>query len=171
MAYRHKAQSGRTPGQAPQSLEAERAVLGAVLKSGEALTRVIEILQEPADFYSPKHQIMYRAALELYESAEPCDITTMSILLQKQGTLEKIGGRSYIVELAEEVVSTGNVAAYASTVLETGLLRRLITASTEIADSCYTQELPVESCSIRPRRISSSCRRADCGEVSRPSRS
>jgi replicative DNA helicase len=144
MAVRPTTDPAASRVQPPQSAEAERAVLGAILKSSDALSRVVEVLQDPLDFYSPRHQMIYRTVLDLYERSEPCDYTTVSIALSKAGILEKIGGRAYLVELAEEVASTGNVAAYAATVLETGVLRRLIAASNEISDSCYAQELPAE---------------------------
>ena len=130
--------------QPPQALEAERAVLGAILKNPDAANRVVDILSEPLDFYAPKHQIIYRAVLNLFEAAEPIDITTMVSYLQKTDELAKVGGRVYLVELVEDVASTANVASYASIVLERGLMRRLIAASNEIVSSCYNQDLPVE---------------------------
>jgi len=130
--------------QPPQSLEAERAVLGAILKSSEAANRVVDILKDPLDFYAPKHQMIYRASLELFEAGEPIDITTVVGALQQHGTLQKVGGRVYLVELVEEVASIANVGSHANIVLERGLLRRLIAASNEIVTSCFGQELPVE---------------------------
>lgn len=128
----------------PQSLDAEQAVLGAVLKDAEAMNQAVEILDNAHMFYLPKHQIIYRAMLELYERSEPCDITTVANALLKGGQLEKIGGRVYLVELAENVVTTANVAVYANIVLEKSLLRRLIQTSNEIIKSCYTLERSAE---------------------------
>jgi len=130
--------------QPPQALEAERAVLGAILKDPDAANRVVDLLSEPLDFYAPKHQIIYRAVLNLFEAAEPIDITTVVSYLQRTDELAKVGGRVYLVELVEDVASTANVASYASIVLERGLMRRLIAASNEIVGSCYNQDLPVE---------------------------
>lgn len=130
--------------QPPQALDAERAVLGAILKNPEAANRVVDILQEPLDFYAPKHRIIYRTVLGLYEASEPIDITTVVSALQQSDELTKVGGRVYLVELVEDVASTANVASYANIVLERGILRRLIAASNEIVNSCYSQELPAE---------------------------
>lgn len=130
--------------QPPQSLEAEQAVLGAVLKNTEAANRVVDILRDPLDFYAPRHQMIYQAVLDLFESNEPIDITTVLGLLQQRGQLDKIGGRVFLVELVEAVASTANVAQHAKIVMERGLLRRLIATSNDIVTNCYSQEQPVE---------------------------
>ena len=122
-------------------MDAERAVLGSILKNSEAMNRVVDILADPLDFYAPKHQVIYRAALELYEANEPIDITTVVSHLEQRDALKDVGGRVYLVDLIEEVASTANVAAHAEIILERGLLRRLIEASNEIVTSCYAQEL------------------------------
>jgi replicative DNA helicase len=142
MAYRTQTDHDVDHLQPPQSLEMERAVLGCVLKDREALHHVIEILEDDSAFYSPKHQIIYRTILDLYQRSEPCDITTVTNALLESGNLEHIGGRVYLVDIIEEVASTANVGAYAKTVLEKYLLRRLIQASNEIIKSCT---LPHES--------------------------
>jgi replicative DNA helicase len=130
--------------QPPQSLDAEQAVLGSILKDSEAVYQAIEILDGPDNFYYPKHQSIYRAALGLCDRSEPCDITTVANALLKEGTLEQIGGRVYLVELAESIASTANAAYYCNIVLEKALLRRLIQTSNEIVRSCYTMDQPVD---------------------------
>jgi replicative DNA helicase len=130
--------------QPPQSLDAEQAVLGSVLKDDEAMSRVIEILDEESHFYFPKHQHIYRAYLDLFNRSEACDITTVANHLHKNGQLEKIGGRVYLVELVEAVASASNVDAYANIVLDKSLLRRLISTSNEISRTAYDLEMPVE---------------------------
>lgn len=146
MAYRPSQDEAKkiTAVTPPHSMEAEQAVLGASLKSSEAVNRVVDIVRDSADFYIPKHQIIYRAILELYERSEPSDITTIAALLQARGELEKIGGHVYLFELTERVGSVANVASYASIVLERGVLRRLIATSNEIIRSCHSNDLPVE---------------------------
>ncbi|MCP4685864.1 MAG: replicative DNA helicase, partial [bacterium] len=124
MAFRSQAKDKITSLQPPQSIDAERAVLGAVLKNSEAINRVIEIIQDRRDFYTPKHQLIFKSVVDLYDRAEPVDITTVGDDLQKNGLLDKIGGSVYLVELVEQVASTANVAAYANIVLERGVLRR-----------------------------------------------
>jgi len=130
--------------QPPQSLDAEQAVLGAVMKDDEAIHLVIGVIEEESHFYVPKHRLIYRAFLELYERSEPCDITTVSNCLLSSGNLERIGGRVYLVELVEGVASTANVQSYANIVLEKSLLRKLIETTNEITRSAYALDSPVE---------------------------
>ncbi|MEW6413397.1 MAG: replicative DNA helicase [Candidatus Zixiibacteriota bacterium] len=131
--------------QPPQSLDAEQAVLGSLLKDAEAIGQAIEILDAPDNFYYPKHQAIYRAIIGLYDKGEPCDITTVSNALLKDGNLEKIGGRVYLVELVEGVASTANIAHHCNIVLEKAVLRKLIQTSNEIVRSCYAMEQPVDA--------------------------
>jgi len=144
MAYRQSIDKKIEQLQPPQSLDAEQAILGSILKDSEALSRSIEIIPDQSFFYYPKHRLIYQVMLDLYEKSEPCDITTVANALLNRGELEKIGGRVYLVDLAESVATTANIASYASIVLEKALLCRLINTSNEIVSSCYQQERPVE---------------------------
>ncbi len=144
MAYRTQDNKTADNLQPPQSLDAEQAVLGSILKDVDAVSRAIELLESPDHFYYPKHQMIYRAILELYEKAEPCDITTVANILAREGILDKIGGRVYLVELAEAIASTANIATHCNIVLEKSVLRRLIQTSNEIIRSCYSHEQPVD---------------------------
>lgn len=123
--------------QPPQSLDAEQSVLGAVLKDADAINRAVELLDAPFYFYSPRHQIIYKAILDLYNRNEPCDITTVANELARQGQIDKVGGRVYLVELVEGVVSIANVESHAAIVLEKSVLRRLIQTSSDIVQQCY----------------------------------
>lgn len=123
--------------QPPQSLDAERQVLGAVLKDAEAIHRVIEVLDKDTHFYAPKHRIIFRAILDLYHRNEPCDITMVSNELLKQGKLDTIGGRVYLVDLVEDIVSIGHIDAHAQIVLEKAVVRRLIDVAGDISQKCY----------------------------------
>ena len=129
--------------QPPQSLDAEQAVLGSILKDEEAMAVTIGVLDADSHFYFPKHQMIFRACLSLYEKSEPCDITTVANYLQGAGQLEKIGGRVYLVELVEAVASTSNVEHYAQIVLDKSLMRRLIDTSNEISRTAYDGEMDV----------------------------
>lgn len=144
MAYRTQSEKQSERLQPPQAIEVEQAVLGAILKDQEAINRVIDIITDAADFYAPKHQMIFQAAIDLYSKSEPVDITTVVSRLQDKGQLDKVGGRVYLVDLVEQVASTGNVAAYANIVLEKSVLRRLIATSTEILSSCYAVEMPAD---------------------------
>ncbi|MDF1545345.1 MAG: replicative DNA helicase [bacterium] len=145
MAYRTNEEKKIGRLQPPQSLDAEQAVLGAILKDEDAINRTIEVIDNESVFYSPANRFIYRAILDLYEKSEPCDITTVANHLVQQDKLEKAGGRVYLVELAEMVASTANVTSYANIVLEKSLLRKLINSSNEIIQSCYNMDEPVDN--------------------------
>jgi len=127
----------------PQSVDAEQAVLGSILKDSEAISSIIEIIDVDWHFYVPKHRIIFRAVLSLYERNNPCDITTVAEELTKMGVLEDVGGRLYLVELVDGVATTANAVSYASIILEKSVLRKLIETSNEIVKSCYTLEYEV----------------------------
>ncbi|MCX6825664.1 MAG: replicative DNA helicase [candidate division Zixibacteria bacterium] len=129
----------------PQAIDAEQQVLGAVLKDSDAINLVIEYLDLDDYFYVSRHKIIYRAILNLYEKSSPCDITTVADELTKMDQIEKIGGRVYLVELVDGVVSVANVVSYANIILEKAVLRRLITVSNDIVKSCYVQEEDVST--------------------------
>ena len=143
MAYRAQREDKLDALQPPQSLDAEQAVLGAILKDVEALQEVLEIIQLESVFYSPKHQLIYSAILGLFDRSEPVDITTVANALLKDGNLERIGGRLYLLQLVENVASTAHAKSYAEIILEKSLLRRLIDTSNEIVRSCYALEKPI----------------------------
>ena len=122
----------------PQSLDAEQAVLGALMVSGDGITRIVDLLQ-PESFYRKAHQVIYSAMVDLYEKNEPIDIVTLSQYLKDEGRLDNVGGRQYITDLSLSVATTANLEYYAKTVQEKALLRHLIKAGTEIVGSCYEE--------------------------------
>ncbi len=122
----------------PQSLEAEQAVLGALLVSGDGVSRIVDIL-EPEYFYRKAHQVLYAAMLDLYEANEPIDIITVSQYMKDEGKLDSVGGKAYITDLSLGVATTANLEYYAKVVQEKAILRALIKAGTEIVQSCYDE--------------------------------
>jgi replicative DNA helicase len=126
---------GRVP---PQNLEAEQAVLGAVLLESEALITAMERIR-PEDFYSVAHQRIFEAMVELSEDNEPLDLVTLTARLQSRGQLEEVGGVSYLARLANAVPTAANVDYYAQIVEEKSMLRRLIRTATQIVSSGYAE--------------------------------
>ena len=124
---------GRVP---PQDIEAERAVLGSVLLSNEAIFTAIEALV-PEDFYRPQHQVIYQSMLDLATKSEPIDTITLQAALKAAGTAEQAGGLLTLVELAQAVPTAANIRHYAELVKNKAVLRRLIQAATEIAGSSF----------------------------------
>ena len=120
----------------PQNLEAERAVLGAIMMDNETVYTVMEIL-EPSAFYQPSHRLIFSTMLDLSERGEPIDIVTLVDRLRSAGNLDKAGGPDYIPTLADEVPTSAGVANYAKIVKEKATLRNLIETSTEIVQDCF----------------------------------
>lgn len=120
----------------PQSLEAERAVLGSILLDNETLNNVIEILT-PDAFYRPAHRSIYQAILELTDRNEPIDLVTLTEYLKSQGELEGVGGSSYLAALVDGVPTAANVVPYAQIVREKSVLRHLVTVATDIVSEGY----------------------------------
>jgi len=120
----------------PHHVEAEQSIIGSLLIDRNALSEVSGRLK-PKAFYLEKHQEIYEAILELYENSLPVDIITLTDVLAKRGTLEKVGDVDYIASLANAVPTTANVLHYVSIVEDKALLRSLIEASSKIVDLSY----------------------------------
>lgn len=120
----------------PHNIEAEQAVLGCMLLDSDVIPAVTEIIKSE-DFYREDHKEICEAILDLAEAAKPVDIITVSEQLQLRGTLDKIGGLDYLARIANEVPTTANARHYAKIVEEKSLLRKLIKAAADIADSSY----------------------------------
>ena len=113
----------------PHSLEAERAVLGALLLDPAAISEAVGIPLTPEDFYRDHHARVYRAILALYERSERADTITLSEELKKRGELEMVGGQAELVRLFDYAVTTANLEHHARIVVDKALLRRLIQVS------------------------------------------
>lgn len=120
----------------PQSVEAEQAVLGAMLIEREAISKVAEILRQE-DFYREAHRLIYNAAVDLFNKNDAVDLVTVTEFLRKDDKLEGAGGISYITSLANSVPTAANVLYHARIVEEKSLLRQLINAATNIAGLGY----------------------------------
>lgn len=122
---------------APSSLEAERALLGAViLDAAEALPRALETRISPDDFSKEAHGEIFRAISQLYDKGDPVDLVTVPEALKKRGSLEKAGGVAYISELADTVGVAANVARYAKIVIDRSIQRRMISIASVIVEDC-----------------------------------
>jgi len=122
----------------PFSLEAEKAVLGALLLNDTYVHQISEILL-PSDFYQIAHKLIYQAVLTLVEHYKRIDVVALQDLLEKQGHLENIGGLSYLFSLQEDIPSIGMLTQHAQIIKEKSILRELIHSATEIITQCYEQ--------------------------------
>ncbi len=120
----------------PHNIEAECGVLGSIIIDPEALSLVADVLR-PADFYRNTHRTLYEAIVQLTERHAPADFITICDELERQGTLEEVGGASYITSLISGVPTSGNIEHYARIVERTAILRRLIHAAGQIAAVAY----------------------------------
>lgn len=125
----------------PQSLEAERCVLGAMLLNPDAVGTAIEVLRDrPEDiFYSERHQHIYAAALRLYRRNMPVDAVTLVEQLTRDEKLEAAGGIAYIGEVTGVVPTSANVEYYARIVLDASVLRRIILTCSNLVNEAYSQ--------------------------------
>ena len=128
----------------PQNLEAERALLGAILLNPDAISAAVEILQGAVDdtFYHPPHAALFAAMRDLFAAAKPIDAVTLLAQLTQSGTLEDAGGPAYLAELTRAVPTSANLEVYAQIVRDCALARGLITTCTKIVTEAYTGETP-----------------------------
>jgi len=126
---------GRVP---PQSLDAERSVLGAMLLSRDAIAASIQHLDERA-FYRESHRKLWRSMVSLFDRNEAVDLVTLVEDLKKLKELDGVGGLTYLTSLDQFVATAANVEHYCKIVNEKATLRRLIEVGTEIVGECYDQ--------------------------------
>ena len=128
----------------PHSLEAEQSVLGAMIINKDAINIAVEQLH-PEDFYKEANKEIYKAIIELYNRNEPVDLITLSEELKKRGTLENVGGLTYLADLSGGVGLSSNIKHYCDIVEEKSILRRLIKSCDEIMAKSYEDSEEVNS--------------------------
>ncbi|ACF45395.1 MAG: replicative DNA helicase [Prosthecochloris sp.] len=135
-------QESRIP---PYSIEVEQEVLACILLEGEPIEQVIQIFGDNDEkvFYEQRHQLIYKAMLELYQKRLAIDLITVGEELSRINELTNIGGRQYLAELTNKVVSSANIEYYARLAKEKYLYRRLISISSRISSAAYSSELDV----------------------------
>lgn len=117
----------------PQSIEAEKSMLGCLMLDKNAIIKVVDFM-EPRDFYRPHHQEIYKACKDLFEKEEPIDMLSVASRLRDNGKLEEIGGNSYLADLINTVPTATNVFNYAKIVQRKRILRDLISAGHEMEE-------------------------------------
>jgi replicative DNA helicase len=128
----------------PQAIELEEAVLGAILVESKSIMIVIDILAEQS-FYTPQHQYIYKAIINLYEKNRPIDILTVSENLKGSGHLEDVGGVYYISTLTNKIASSANIEEHARIIQEKYIQRELIRISSNCIQEAYTDQEDVFS--------------------------
>lgn len=120
----------------PHSIEGESSVLGGLLLDNNAWDRVGDILQDD-DFYRYEHRLIYAAIGVLVNGSKPADVITVFEHMQSQGRAEEVGGLAYLNSLAQYVPSASNIRRYAEIVRDRSILRKLVSASDEIATNAF----------------------------------
>lgn len=128
----------------PQNLEAEQNVLGAMLLSADAVTKVLEIIHTPEVFYRQSHQIIYKAICDLTERGEPVDLITVSNHLEAQGKLDDVGGRLHLADLYNSIGTVANAEYYARIVVDKAMRRGLIRVGAEVTELGYQDDQDTE---------------------------
>jgi replicative DNA helicase len=126
---------------APWSLEAEQAVLGAMILDQDAALRAAELLDH-AMFYREAHRRLFRAMVALTEQRTVIDHVTLRDELIRRNELDLSGGMEYIAELVDSVASAANLEHHARIVRDKAILRRLIEASNQTINEAYDARLP-----------------------------
>ena len=120
----------------PQNIEAEEAILGAILVNPSCMNKIVEHLK-PESFYKPAHRYVYEAMLQIYNNSENIDIVSVSDTLNINQKLELVGGRAFINDLSYNTITTANIEYYSKIVQEKAIKRSLINAGSEIISTGY----------------------------------
>ena len=120
----------------PQNIEAEQAVLGAMLMDSDAIIKASELLIAD-DFYREAHKIIFSVILEIFNSNRAADLVTVTEALKRLNKLEDVGGIAYLSSLLGSVVTAANVTYHAEIVAEKSTLRRIIRVGTEMVSMGY----------------------------------
>ncbi len=127
----------------PQSIDAEMAVLGSMLIEKEAVTKVIDLINEH-DFYKEAHRQVYLAIRDMYLDNQAADIITVSEKLKNNRIFTDAGGAAYLTTLINAVSTAANVEYYASIVRDKSVLRQLINAGSSIVTLAFSEKTPAE---------------------------
>ncbi len=122
----------------PQNIEAEESLLGGLMLDSQAIIKIVDFLSE-RDFYSPKHQKIYKVMSELFEGNSPVDILSVANKLKEKKQLAEIGGRSYLSKMVNSVPTASNVLSYAKIVQKKRILRDLIEVSYQIKELAHRE--------------------------------
>ncbi len=120
----------------PQSREAEKSVLGSILRDNQVLSELLQVIR-PDNFYFDAHQKIFQIILDLYNDGKPVDLVILHEGLKSRKQLEDIGGVAYLTELWDFAPTAANAEYYARIVRDKALVRNLIHTSTELLRDAY----------------------------------
>lgn len=128
----------------PHSIEAEQAVVGAMLMDKDAIMTASEIISGK-DFYQTAYGIIFDSMVELFNEGKPVDLVTLKVRLTEKDVPPEISSLEFVRDLLESVSTSANVKYYADIVADKSVLRRLIKFNDEISNICYAGKEPLES--------------------------
>lgn len=127
----------------PQNLEAERSVLGSMLRDNAVIGDVLQIIRAE-NFYLDAHQKIFTAITALYDKGQPCDLVLLADYLKDQSQIEDCGGYEYLAELWDAAPTAANAEYYSRIVRDKAVVRNLIHAGTEILRDAYDGGTPAD---------------------------
>ena len=120
----------------PQSREAEKSVIGSVLRDNQVLSELLQVIR-PDNFYFDAHQKVFQIIIDLYNEGKPVDLVILHEALKARKQLEDVGGVAYLTELWDFAPTAANAEYYARIVRDKALVRNLIHTSTELLRDAY----------------------------------
>ncbi len=127
----------------PQSIEAEKALLGSLMLKPDGIHEVTDLVSADS-FYVEKHRVTYSAMLDLVNAGNPIDLLSVANRLKELNALDRAGGRGYLAELVSSVPTSANLKYYGEIVQKKAMMRALIEASSEIAELGYDESRGIE---------------------------
>lgn len=127
----------------PHSIDAEQAVLGAMLMNKDAVMTASEILTGE-DFYQTAYGIIFDCVVNLFKAGKPVDLITLQEQLKEENVPPEISSMEFVKDLLEGTQTSANVKYYAEIVRDKSILRKLIRINEETANTCYLENQPLE---------------------------
>jgi len=128
----------------PHNREAERSILGSMLRDNNVINDVVRFIRAD-NFYLDAHRTIYQAMVALYNDRhQPVDLVTLAEFLREQQQIDNIGGYPYLGELWDAAPTAANVVYYSRIVRDKAITRQLIRSSTEILRDAYEQATPAD---------------------------
>ena len=127
----------------PRSQEAERSVLGSMLRDNNVIGNVVQIVRADS-FYEDAHQKLFQAIVGMYDKGDPVELVSLGEALIQLKQVEDVGGFAYLAQLWDATPTAANAEYYAKIVRDRAMVRSLIHASTEILRDAYDQAQPAE---------------------------
>jgi replicative DNA helicase len=128
----------------PQNRDAERSVLGSMLRDNAVIGDVVQIISRAENFYTDAHQKVFEGITKLYDKGKPVDLVLLADYLKEQKHLEDIGGYGYLAELWDAAPTAANAEYYSRIVRDKAIVRNLIHAGNEVLRDAYDQSMPAD---------------------------